>query len=65
MTINEKIKNVKNELELENKKIQQLAQMRDQAIARQNMLVGKLEAYNELLVEEGESDNDEAEENYS
>lgn len=56
MTIDEKIKNVQSELNSNALKLQQLAQMQDQLISQQNKLVGKLEAYEELLKESTESD---------
>ena len=56
MTIDEKIKNAQSELNSNALKLQQLAQMQDQLISQQNKLVGKLEAYEELLKESTESD---------
>lgn len=56
MTLEEKISSVKAEIDETVSKIQQLAQMQDQLISRQNKLVGKLEAYEELLKESTEAD---------
>lgn len=51
MTLEEKISSVRAEIDETVSKIQQLAQMQDQLISQQNKLVGKLEAYEELLKE--------------
>lgn len=59
MTIDEKIKNAQSELNSNALKLQQLAQMQDQLISRQNKLVGKLEAYEELAKESAEADTSE------
>lgn len=56
MTLEEKISSVKVEIDETVSKIQQLAQMQDQLISQQNKLVGKLEAYEELLKESAEAD---------
>jgi len=56
MTLEEKISSVKAEIDETVSKIQQLAQMQDQLISQQNKLVGKLEAYEELLKESTEAD---------
>lgn len=56
MTLEEKISSVKAEIDETVSKIQQLAQMQDQLISQQNKLVGKLEAYEELLKESAEAD---------
>lgn len=56
MTLEEKIVSVKVEIDETVSKIQQLAQMQDQLISQQNKLVGKLEAYEELLKESAEAD---------
>ena len=56
MTLEEKISSVKAEMDETVSKIQQLAQMQDQLISQQNKLVGKLEAYEELLKESAEAD---------
>ena len=56
MTLEEKISSVKAEMDETVSKIQQLAQMQDQLISQQNKLVGKLEAYEELLKESTEAD---------
>lgn len=63
MKLKKRIAETKKEIDTVTKKIQQLAQMRDQAIAHQNMLVGKLEAYNELLLEEDSEVIDDGTEN--
>ncbi len=55
MTLEEKISSVKAEIDETVSKIQQLAQMQDQLISQQNKLVGKLEAYEELLKESTEA----------
>ena len=59
MTLEEKISSVKVEIDETVSKIQQLAQMQDQLISQQNKLVGKLEAYEELLKESAEADTKE------
>lgn len=56
MTLEEKISSVKVEIDETVSKIQQLAQMQDQLISQQNKLVGKLEAYEEILKESAEAD---------
>jgi hypothetical protein len=56
MTLEEKISSVRAEIDETVSKIQQLAQMQDQLISQQNKLVGKLEAYEELLKESAEAD---------
>lgn len=56
MTLEEKISSVRAEIDETVSKIQQLAQMQDQLISQQNKLVGKLEAYEELLKESAEVD---------
>lgn len=56
MTLKKKISSVKVEIDETVSKIQQLAQMQDQLISQQNKLVGKLEAYEELLKESAEAD---------
>jgi small-conductance mechanosensitive channel len=56
MTLEKKISSVKVEIDETVSKIQQLAQMQDQLISQQNKLVGKLEAYEELLKESAEAD---------
>lgn len=56
MTLEKKISSVKVEIDETVSKIQQLAQMQDQLISQQNKLVGKLEAYEELLKESTEAD---------
>lgn len=56
MTLEEKISSVKVEIDETVSKIQQLAQMQDQLISQQNKLVGKIEAYEELLKESAEAD---------
>lgn len=56
MTLEEKISSVRAEIDETVSKIQQLAQMQDQMISQQNKLVGKLEAYEELLKESAEAD---------
>lgn len=56
MTLEKKISSVKAEIDETVSKIQQLAQMQDQLIPQQNKLVGKLEAYEELLKESAEAD---------
>ena len=56
MTLEEKISSVRAEIDEIVSKIQQLAQMQDQLISQQNKLVGKLEAYEELLKESAEAD---------
>lgn len=56
MTLEKKISSVKAEIDETVSKIQQLAQMQDQLISQQNKLVGKLEAYEELLKESAEAD---------
>lgn len=55
MTLEEKISSVRAEIDETVSKIQQLAQMQDQLISQQNKLVGKLEAYEELLKESTEA----------
>lgn len=59
MTLEKKISSVKAEIDETVSKIQQLAQMQDQLISQQNKLVGKLEAYEELLKESAEADTKE------
>lgn len=56
MTLEEKISSVRAEIDETVSKIQQLAQMQDQLFSQQNKLVGKLEAYEELLKESAEAD---------
>lgn len=56
MTLEKKISSVKAEIDETVSKIQQLAQRQDQLISQQNKLVGKLEAYEELLKESTEAD---------
>lgn len=56
MTLEEKMSSVRAEIDETVLKIQQLAQMQDQLISQQNKLVGKLEAYEELLKESAEAD---------
>ena len=50
------------ELDATVEKLQQLAQITDQLIAQQNKLVGKLEAYDELLKDENEGNEPSSEE---
>lgn len=50
------------ELDATVEKLQQLAQITDQLIAQQNKLVGKLEAYDELLKAENEGEEPSSEE---
>ena len=54
MNINELKQKAQSELDETIVKLQQLAQITDQLIAQQNKLVGKLEAYDELLKDENE-----------
>lgn len=56
MALEKKISSVKVEIDETVSKIQQLAQMQDQLISQQNKLIGKLEAYEELLKESAEAD---------
>jgi uncharacterized coiled-coil DUF342 family protein len=56
MALEEKISSVRAEIDETVSKIQQLAQMQDQLFSQQNKLVGKLEAYEELLKESAEAD---------
>lgn len=50
------------ELDATVEKLQQLAQITDQLISQQNKLVGKLEAYDELLKAENEGEEPSSEE---
>ena len=65
MNINELKQKTQSELDATVKKLQQLAQITDQLIAQQNKLVGKLEAFDELLKEETESEEPSSEEEIS
>ena len=65
MNINELKQKTQSELDTTIAKLQQLAQITDQLIARQNKLVGKLEAYDELLKEETEGEEPSSEEEIS
>ena len=62
MNINELKQKTQSELDATVKKLQQLAQITDQLIAQQNKLVGKLEAYDELLKDENEGKEPSSEE---
>lgn len=62
MNINELKQKTQSELDETIVKLQQLAQITDQLIARQNKLAGKLEAYDELLKEENEGKEPSSEE---
>lgn len=55
MTLTNRINSVKSEIELTQTKLQQIAQMQDQMIAKHNKLVGKLEALTELADEQAEN----------
>lgn len=65
MNINELKQKNQSELDATVKKLQQLAQITDQLIAQQNKLVGKLEAYDELLKEQTEGEEPSSEEEIS
>ena len=54
MNIKDLKQKTRSELDATVGKLQQLAQITDQLIAQQNKLVGKLEAYDELLKDENE-----------
>ena len=62
MNINELKQKTQSELDETIEKLQQLAQITDQLIAQQNKLVGKLEAYDELLKEGNEGKESSSEE---
>lgn len=62
MNIIELKQKTQSELDATVEKLQQLAQITDQFIAQQNRLVGKLEAYDELLKEENEGKEPSSEE---
>lgn len=65
MNISELKRKTRAELDATVEKLQQLAQITDQLITQQNKLVGKLEAYDELLKEETESEEPSSEEEIS
>ena len=65
MNIKDLKQKTQSELDATVKKLQQLAQITAQLIAQQNKLVGKLEAYDELLKEETESEEPSSEEEIS
>ena len=65
MNIGELKQNAQSELDTTIAKLQQLAQITDQLIAQQNKLIGKLEAYDELLKEETEGEEPSSEEEIS
>ena len=56
MNISELKQKTQSELDATVEKLQQLAQITDQLIAQQNKLVGKLEAYDEILKAENEGE---------
>lgn len=62
MNINELKQKTQSELDETIEKLQQLAQITDQLIAQQNKLIGKLEAYDELLKNEDEGKEPSSEE---
>lgn len=65
MNINELKQKTRAELDATVEKLQQLAQITDQLISQQNKLVGKLEAYDELLKAENEGEEPSSEEEIS
>lgn len=65
MNINELKQKTQSELDATVKKLQQLAQITDQLIAQQNKLIGKFEAYDELLKEGTENKEPSSEEEIS
>lgn len=62
MNIKDLKQKTRSELDATVEKLQQLAQITDQLIAQQNKLVGKLEAYDELLKAENEGEEPSSEE---
>ena len=62
MNIKDLKQKTRSELDATVGKLQQLAQITDQLIAQQNKLVGKLEAYDELLKAENEGEEPSTEE---
>ena len=65
MNIHKLKQKTQSELDETIEKLQQLAQITDQLIAQQNKLVGKLEAYDELLKEQTEGEEPSSEEEIS
>lgn len=59
MTIDERIKTTRAEINSIETKLRQLAQMQDQLIAEHNKNIGRIEAYEELLKKEVECETSE------
>lgn len=59
MTIDERIKTTRAEINSIEAKLRQLAQMQDQLIAEHNKNIGRLEAYEELLRKDAECETSE------